>query len=124
MTEELNKGSKYFANISKVIDSIKDIAKNKSSVHLEGEDKLNWQVINVLCSIVDTQNDILKYIISHDSKATILEDADRFAPSQFVWVERENSFGVIKEIIDSDFVKVHIIKLNEDIVLNKTEINE
>jgi len=123
MTEELNKGSKYFANICKVVDSIKEVAK-KSSLDTSTDFKLEWQVLNVLCSIVDTQNDILKYIISHDSKATILEEADRFAPSQFVWVEREKSFGVIKEVVDSDFVKVHIINANEDIVLNKTEINE
>ena len=122
MTEEFKKGSKYLANVEQVLDSIKHVNTDHITAARSEHDSLSYNMIKSLCTIIDTQNDILKYIVSHDSKASILAEGDDYSPGEFIWVEREKGFCVIKEIIDKDFIKIHVIRTSQDIIINLTEI--
>lgn len=122
MKEEFKNGSKYFANVQHIVESIKKVNSTTLPSEASEHETLTFNMIKSLCTIIDTQNDILKYIVSHDNKAHISATHDTYAAGQFVWIERNKSFGVIKEIKDTDFINVFILKESQDVTLNKLEI--
>jgi len=131
--KEFKKGAKYFSNVENVLKSIKNI---KSTEHKSGvqsyeesplensfkistnNEKLMMSMIKGLVSIIDTQNDILKYIVSHDSKAIIDETSEDVTPGQFFTYEPLNTIVVVKQKINDLTVKVHIISKGIDKTVN------
>jgi hypothetical protein len=75
-------------------------------------------MIKGLATIADTQNDILKYIISHDNKAIIDDKSDGYTAGQFVFYIPYETIAVIKEVIDSENIKIHIIAQSIDKTVN------
>lgn len=121
-TKEFKRGSKYFSNVEKVVNSVKKINSSSSFKFVTNNEKLMMNMIKSLATIIDTQNDILKYIISHDSKAIIEESTDIFTPGQFVLYKEYDTIAVIKELVSNETVKIHIIAQSIDKEVNIKEI--
>lgn len=124
--KEFKNGAKYFSNVENVLKSIKNIKPIKNNgVSADASEnigsnneKLLMSMIKGLVSIVDTQNDILKYIVSHDSKAIIEESADNIIPGRFFFYEPLKTAVVIKELINAETVNAHLICQGKDKVIN------
>ena len=130
---EFKNGARYFSNVENVLKSIKNI---QSTIHKPGvrsseesplinsfsltsnNEKLLINMIKGLASIIDTQNDILKYIVSHDNKAIIDESFEDVTPGQFFILKPLETIVVIKERINETSVKVHIISKSIDKIVN------
>jgi len=130
---EFKSGARYFSNVENVLKSIKNI---QSTIHKPGvrssdeyplansfnlssnNEKLLINMVKGLASIIDTQNDILKYIVSHDSKAIIDESSEAVTPGQFFILKTLETIVVVKERINKDNVKVHIISKSIDKIVN------
>ena len=131
--KEFKKGARYFSNVENVLKSIKNIqsTEHKSGVQSYEEsplehsfkitsnnEKLLISMIKGLASIIDTQNDILKYIVSHDSKAIIDETSEDVTPGQFFTYEPLNTIVVVKEKVNDLTARVHIISKGIDKTVN------
>jgi len=116
--KEYKNGAKYFSNVEKVLQSIKQIQSSSTFKITSNNEKLMMNMIKSLATIADTQNDILKYIISHDNKAIIDDKSDGYTAGQFVFYIPYETIAVIKEVIDSENIKIHIIAQSIDKTVN------
>jgi hypothetical protein len=116
--KEYKNGAKYFSNVEKVLQSIKQIQSSSTFKITSNNEKLMMNMIKGLATIADTQNDILKYIISHDNKAIIDDKSDGYTAGQFVFYIPYETIAVIKEVIDSENIKIHIIAQSIDKTVN------
>ena len=117
--EKFKNGAKYFANVSKLLGSI-----NKLTVNIRpktNNEILLLQMVKSLSLISDTQNDVLRYIVSHDKKTMLSTEADEFVNGQLLPCSQRNTILVFKERIDENYIKV--LDLNENTIIN-ININE
>ena len=128
-------GSKYFSNVSNVLDSIKKLKSTFPEIE-EGvsqfeespmanafkisnnNEKLFINMLKCLAGVIDTQNDILKYIISHDNKSIIDNSPNELSPGMYFIYEPLSTIVVIKEILNESIVKVHLISKGIDKTVN------
>lgn len=120
--QEFKKGAKYFSNVEKVLQSIKTLNSNSSLKVTTQNEKTMMNMIKSLATIVDTQNDILKYIVSHDSKAVIDdEDSDSLTVGQYVEYIPYETIAIIREI-KGEIIKIHVIASGTDLEVNFKDI--
>ena len=120
--KEYKNGAKYFSNVEKVLHSIKTIQSSSTFKITSNNEKLMMNMLKGLAAIADTQNDILKYMVSHDNKAIIDEDSDGFTAGQFIYYKPYETIAVIKEVLDKENIKIHIIAQSIDKTVNINEI--